>query len=234
MSTLDSESAVTEKRCRAAERSVALLAGRRRLSPPRGALDNAAMRVIAGKLRGSILAAPPGRQTRPITDRVKESLFNVLGHRLGMPGVLPDIAVLDLFAGSGALGIECLSRGAGSCLFVESDRRTLRVLRANLDKLGLGDVARVATENAWTVRIPPAAPDGYGLIFVDPPYREVADAQRTIDLLERAGVRLSAEGLLVFRCSRLVRFSIEPVRSLRCVDERTFGTMRVLQLQRSD
>ena len=192
------------------------------------------MRVIAGRLRGSVLVAPPGRHTRPITDRVKESLFNMLGHRLGMPGVLPDIAVLDLFAGSGALGIECLSRGARSCLFVEHDRRTLRVLHANIDKLRLSDVARVATANAWTMRIAPAAPDGYGLIFVDPPYREVADPQPTFDLLERAAVRLSDEGLLVFRHARSIRFSTEPLRSLCCVDERTFGTMRVLLLQRSD
>lgn len=194
----------------------------------------AVMRVIAGKMRGSPLAAPAGRNTRPITDRVKESLFNMLGHRLGMPGVLPDIAVLDLFAGSGALGIECLSRGARSCLFVEHDRRALRVLRANLDKLRLGEVARVAADNAWTMRIPTAAADGYGLIFVDPPYRDVADPQPAIDLLERAGVRLAADGLLVFRHARSIRFSTEPLRTLSCVDERTFGTMRVLLLARPE
>jgi 16S rRNA (guanine966-N2)-methyltransferase len=190
------------------------------------------MRVIAGRLRGSLLAVPPEGQTRPITDRVKESLFNLLGHRLGLPGVLPDIAVLDLFAGSGALGIECLSRGASSCLFVERDRRALRVLAANLEKLKLNEAARTTNANAWTMRIPPAAPDGYGLIFVDPPYRDVADPQRAIDLLERAGVRLSQEGVLVFRHARSTGFSTEPLQSVRCVDERTFGGMRVLLLAR--
>ena len=192
------------------------------------------MRVVAGSLRGSVLEAPAGQHTRPITDRVKESLFNVLGHRLGMPGVLPDIAVLDLFAGSGALGIECLSRGARSCLFVERDRRTLRVLRANIEKLRLSNVARIAAENAWAMRIPASADEGYGLIFVDPPYRDVADTQRTIDLLERVAVRLSAGGLVVFRLGTSQEFSAEASRSLCCVDDRVFGGMRILLLQRSD
>jgi 16S rRNA (guanine966-N2)-methyltransferase len=194
----------------------------------------AAMRVIAGKLRGSVLTTSPGRHTRPITDRVKESLFNILGHRFGTPGLLPDIAVLDLFAGSGAFGIECLSRGARSCLLVEQDQRTLRVLRANLDRLRLSEVARVSAENAWTMRIPPVAPDGYGLIFVDPPYRDVADTNRVLDLLERTAGRLSEGGVVVFRHARSAGFSVEPLRWLRCVDERSFGTMRVLLLQRPD
>jgi len=192
------------------------------------------MRVIAGRFRGAVLKAPPGAYTRPITARVKESLFNILGHRFGSPGLLPDIAVLDLFAGSGALGIESLSRGARSCLFVERDRRTLRVLRANVEKLRLSDVARVAGENAWTVRIPPAEPAGYGLIFVDPPYRDVADPFNAIALLERVAPHLSKDGLVVFRHTTSVEFSANELRSLRCVDERTFGKMRLLLLQRLD
>lgn len=191
------------------------------------------MRVIAGKLRGAVLQAPPGINTRPIMGRVKESLFNILGHRLGTPGFLPDIAVLDLFAGSGALGIESLSRGARSCLFVERDRQALRVLRANLEELRLSDVSRIAGENAWTMRIPPPASGGYGLIFVDPPYRDAVDPLRVADLLERLAPRLSEEGLIVFRYPASVEVRSEPLRSLKRVDERTFGTMRVLLLQRS-
>jgi 16S rRNA (guanine966-N2)-methyltransferase len=165
---------------------------------------------------------------------VKESLFNILGARFGTPGFLPDIAVLDLFAGSGALGIECLSRGARSCLFVERDRRTLRVLRANLEKLRSSEVARVASENAWMMRIPPAASGGYGLIFVDPPYRDVADTFRANALLERLAPRLTADGLIVFRHAVSTKFPADPLRALRCVDERTFGSMRILLSQRCD
>ena len=125
-----------------------------------------------------------------------------------------------------------LSRGARSCLFVERDRRTLRVLRANIDKLRLGDVARVAVENAWTMRIPVAEPEGYGLIFVDPPYRDVDDTHRMLDLLERTASRLSDEGLVVFRHAVTTQFSTEPLRLLECVDERVFGTMRAYLLRR--
>jgi 16S rRNA (guanine966-N2)-methyltransferase len=192
------------------------------------------MRIIAGRFRGAVLKAPPGTNTRPITDRVKESLFNILGHRFGSPGFLPDIAVLDLFAGTGALGIESLSRGARWCVFVERDRRTLRVLRANLEKLRLSSVARVAVDNAWTMRIPPAAPAGYGLIFVDPPYRDVAGPFDVTALLERLAPRLSPEGLVVFRHAVSTPFSVDRLRGLRCVDRRTIGKMCILLLERSD
>jgi 16S rRNA (guanine966-N2)-methyltransferase len=194
----------------------------------------AAMRVVAGKFRGLVLAAPPGLHTRPMTDRVKESLFNILCHRFGPGGVLPDIDVLDLFAGSGALGVESFSRGARACLFVERDRPALRVLRANVEKLKLEGAARISGENAWTMRIPPAEPDGYGLIFVDPPYRDVADPYRVCALLDRLAPRLSAEGVLVFRHAVAIGFSTESLQTLSVVDERVFGRMRVLLLQRSD
>jgi 16S rRNA (guanine966-N2)-methyltransferase len=191
------------------------------------------MRVVAGQFRGMPLGAPPGKDTRPITDRVKESLFNILCHRVGPGGLLPDMHVLDLFAGSGALGIECLSRGAGFCVFVERGRAALRALRGNLDKLGLTAAARVLSENAWTMRIPPAARGGYGLIFVDPPYRDVADWHRVCALLERLAPRLAPDGLAVFRCPTSAEVTLESVRSLACVDQRVFGGMRVLLLQRA-
>ena len=139
-----------------------------------------------------------------------------------------------MFAGSGALGIESLSRGAQSCLFVERDRPALRVLRANLERLHLVNVARVVSENAWTMRIPPAGQGGYGLIFVDPPYRDVADSLAVLALLERLAPRLSSEGLVVFRHAAAAKFSTEPLRGLTRADERTFGRMRLLLLQRAD
>jgi 16S rRNA (guanine966-N2)-methyltransferase len=188
------------------------------------------MRVIAGKLRGAVLQAPPGTDTRPITDRVKESLFNILGHRFGRPGFLPDIEVLDLFAGSGSLGVESLSRGARSCVFVERDRRALRVLRANIDRLGLSEVAQILTDNAWTMRIPHGTAEGYGLIFVDPPYRDASDPLRLLPLLQRLAPRLSQDGLLVLRQSASATPVTGELHSLSIADERTFGRMRVLLL----
>lgn len=189
------------------------------------------MRVIAGRLRGSPLLAPEGVTTRPITDRVKEALFNILGHRLGLPGEIPNIEVLDLFAGAGSFGIECLSRGARRCAFVERDRRALASLRQNVQKLHLDGEADILAENAWTMRLPRARDAaGFGLAFVDPPYRDVAESLRLHDLLERVAARLSPEGVLVFRHGAASLFSDGDLRSLRTADDREFGGMRVLLL----
>jgi len=191
------------------------------------------MRVIAGSNRGRSLVAPPGRTTRPITDRVKETLFNILGHHFGMPGSLPGFDVADLFAGSGSLGIEALSRGARSCLFLERDRPALQALRKNLANLGLEFRGRIAAENAWTARLPPAADTGYGLIFIDPPYADSRAVLRVLDLLERTATRIAPDGLVVCRQEATVRLPAEELRGLRLVDEREFGRMRVALLART-
>lgn len=189
------------------------------------------MRVIAGRLRGSPLLAPEGETTRPITDRVKETLFNILGHRFGMPGVVPEIEALDLFAGAGSFGIECLSRGAARCVFVERDRKALTALRANLKKLRIENETQVIAENAWTMRLPVAqAAAGFGLVFVDPPYRDVAATLRVVDLLDRIAPRLAPDGFVVFRHGAATAFDASGLRLLRVVDEREFGGMRVLLL----
>lgn len=190
------------------------------------------MRVISGKFRGRKLEAPPGARTRPITDRAKETVFNILGARLGQPGALPEIAVLDLFAGSGGLGIEAVSRGAATCLFVERDRRALRTLRENVERVGLNTTCCIATENAWTLRIPPTTGEGYGLVFLDPPYREAEDPVRVVDLLERVASHVAVGGLIVFRHERRTRLPTESLRLLRCVVERELGTMRVWIFER--
>ncbi len=154
----------------------------------------------------------------------------MLGNRLGEPGRLPEIAVLDMFAGTGSLGIEALSRGAASCVFIERDSRALRALRSNIEKLHIEEETRIVTENAWTLRVPPAEPDGYHLIFMDPPYRDVADTLRMLDLFERTAPRLAADGLIAFRHESKTAFPVEDLRTLECVDERHFGLMRMLLL----
>jgi 16S rRNA (guanine966-N2)-methyltransferase len=118
------------------------------------------MRVIAGIARGVPLTAPRGKNTRPITDRVKETLFAILGERV------PDARVLDLYAGSGAIGIEALSRGAASAEFVERDRAALSALRANLERTKLtGSVHEVDVE-----RFLARAEGPWDLVVLDPPY----------------------------------------------------------------
>jgi 16S rRNA (guanine966-N2)-methyltransferase len=120
------------------------------------------MRVVAGEFRGRRLVAPPGTSTRPTTDKVREATFNALGSLDLVDGA----HVADLYAGSGAIGIEALSRGAAHCTFAERDRDALRALRTNLDALGLGERSRVVTGDVLAV----AAAIDAELVFADPPY----------------------------------------------------------------
>ena len=119
------------------------------------------MRIIAGRWRGRPLLAPPGDSTRPTADRVREALFSMLASRLGS---FEGLQVADLFAGSGALGLEALSRGAAHCVFVENDRRAADAIRANIASLGAS--GEVLTRNAEHSALPAPA----DLAFLDPPY----------------------------------------------------------------
>jgi len=136
------------------------------------------MRVIAGQWRGRPLVAPKGEATRPTADRTREALFSMLASRLGS---FEELAVADLFAGSGALGIEALSRGAASCLFVEQDRAALDALKGNLAKLGARGDVRATSVMALG---PAAAP--LDLIMMDPPYGTGAGSV-ALDKLARLG-----------------------------------------------
>ena len=120
------------------------------------------MRVIAGELGGRKLASPDGTSTRPTTDRVREAVFNALGSA----GILDDAVVADLFAGTGAVGIEAISRGAAHCTFVERDKAALRSLDDNLAALDLDDRSRVLRSDAMAA----AGSLDVDIAFVDPPY----------------------------------------------------------------
>lgn len=129
------------------------------------------MRVVAGELRGRRIEAPPGLDTRPTTDMVREAIFNALNSL----DLVRDARVADLYAGSGALGIEALSRGAASCTFIERDRTALRTLRDNLAELGVEDRCKVVPGDAMVLG---GAMD-VDLVLADPPY----DFDRWPDLL---------------------------------------------------
>lgn len=128
-----------------------------------------AVRIVGGRLRGRAFDAPEGQGTRPTGDRVRQALFNVLEHAGWSPG-LQGRRVMDLFAGSGALGLEALSRGAEVCLFVESDGRARGVIGANAAALGVSAQSRMDRRNATDLGLRPATGASYDLVFLDPPY----------------------------------------------------------------
>jgi 16S rRNA (guanine966-N2)-methyltransferase len=133
------------------------------------------VRIIAGEWRGRALLAPTGQATRPTSDRAREGLFSMLQSRLGS---FEGLNVADLFAGTGALGLEALSRGAAHCTFVEKDRAALEALRSNVERLGAGDRCDV---KAQAVEHGSAPPRPFDLITIDPPYG-TGLAQSALDL----------------------------------------------------
>lgn len=153
------------------------------------------MRVIAGTYRSRVLKAPPGLATRPSSDRLRETLFNVLAARL------EGASFLDLYAGSGAVGIEALSRGAARVAFVERAPAALTVLRANLESLSLHSTARVhAVSVGAFLRRGTAArthPDRYDIAFLDPPYDAAGEYEATLGLLGGAAAGLLGDGAIV-------------------------------------
>ena len=150
------------------------------------------MRIGGGRLRGRTLTAPKGNAIRPTSDRLRESLFNILIHAYGDP--VGGARVLDLFAGTGALGIEAISRGASFALFVDDGAEARALIRQNVDTLGLGAVTRVFRRDA--TRLGAAHPvEPFGLVFLDPPYRKGLAAPALAGL--RDGGWLAPDALVV-------------------------------------
>lgn len=173
------------------------------------------LRVIGGALKGRTLRVPRGRLLRPTSNRVREALFASLAHELS------GARVLDLYAGSGALGIEALSRGAAFALFVESARPALHALQRNLEALQLGARSRVmACEARVAVRRLRAEPGAcFDLVLADPPYGS-EELPETLASLVAAGL-LAPEGVVVVEAGR--RHPVGPIDGLACERERAYG-----------
>jgi 16S rRNA (guanine966-N2)-methyltransferase len=154
--------------------------------------ENTLVRVVGGKLRSRPIAGPKGAGLRPTADRLREALFNILTHSFGDP--VTGARVLDLFAGTGALGIEAISRGAAYVLFVDDGVEARALLRGNVETLGLGGVARIFRRDA--TKLGPAHPlQPFSLVFLDPPYGKGL-AEKTI-ISARAGGWLKPNALIV-------------------------------------
>jgi 16S rRNA (guanine966-N2)-methyltransferase len=177
------------------------------------------VRIVAGTRKGHRIAAPKGVVTRPTSDRVREAVFSIVGPIEGA-------SVLDLYAGSGALGIEALSRGAASCVFVERDRAAARVIQGNLEKLRLTGAVVESREVASALRDERARGHRFELVLADPPYEEWdTQAQTLAELLPD----LLGDGALV-----VVETSdrIEPELPLDLVTTRRYGSARITVFSR--
>lgn len=179
------------------------------------------LRIIAGEWRGRKLQAPAGDTTRPTADRTRETLFSMLVSRIGD---FDGLAVADLFAGSGALGLEALSRGAASCVFVEQDAAALRALRANIAALRAASQCDVRASSVLTLG-PVKAP--LDLVLLDPPYNSGAGAV-ALDKLQRLG--WIGEGTWI---SLETAVDEEPkVKGLEVVADRKVGKARITLLRK--
>ena len=188
------------------------------------------MRIIGGKWRSRRLIRPATEGTRPMPDRVKEAVFDILGNHYGCPGAIPALRVADVFAGSGSMGFEAISRGAASCRFFERDRVALDALNANIRALGAGGASAVSVGNAWTGAVSHTDGEPFELILLDPPYRDSADVSasgRVREYLCRLNEREDNRPLVVLHHEAKRRFDPDIHDSWRVFDERRFGRNRV-------
>jgi 16S rRNA (guanine966-N2)-methyltransferase len=191
------------------------------------------MRIIAGTHRGMNLFAPKDMRTRPITDRAKESLFNVLYKY----NLIEDGVVADLFSGTGSMGMECLSRGARWVSFVDSGRQVIPLLERNIAKAGYGDRCRVVGANAFKsgAPVPSGCPDRptYDLVFVDPPYELSRDSSIVSPLgklLVLVSSQLRQGGIAIVRAHANTNI-LPQYGGLRSIDHRQWGTTAVSLLE---
>lgn len=183
------------------------------------------MRIVSGRWKGKALVAPAGDTTRPTSDRARQAVFNIIEHAAWSPG-LRDARVLDLFAGTGALGLEALSRGAASCLFLDTDPSARAALSMNIETCGAGGITRVWKRDAACLDpMPPSANGPFDLVFVDPPYGKGFDIAALKGLAQGW---LAADGIIVLERGRgegaLVSADFE------VLDTRDYGAAQVVFL----
>lgn len=186
------------------------------------------MRIVGGRFKGRTIAAPGGAGTRPTADRTREAVFNILAHAEWSPG-LEERRVLDLFAGSGALGFEALSRGAAFALFVETDAGARGAIRDNIEALGLFGVSRIHRRDATDLGLKPAGlGEPFDLVFLDPPYGRGLGEAALARL--KSGGWIGADAIAVFECGA---DEAPATPGFDLLDERAYGAAKVLFLKAS-
>lgn len=182
------------------------------------------MRIIGGRFKGMALAAPRSDTIRPSSDRLRETIFNILAHGFDDPA--RDARVLDLFAGTGALGIEALSRGARSALFVDTGAQARALIRRNLEAAGIMGLARISKRDSAHLG-PAGAQGGFTLCFLDPPYGKGL-AQPALQSLSRGGW-LAPDALIVAEERASAEINVGPDYALE--DQREIGDSQIVFLR---
>lgn len=179
------------------------------------------MRIVGGKFKGHGIAPPQGSATRPTSDRVRESVFNILAHGLGDFSV-ENARVLDLFAGTGAMGLEAVSRGARFCQFVDDSTEARGLVRKNADALGVIGLVKIWRRDATDLG--PCSPQpGFDLVFADPPYNKGLGEKALASLVN--GGWLNAGAVVVLE--EALKAEVTPVHGLRLLDTRDYGDTTV-------
>ena len=185
------------------------------------------MRIISGKWRSRRLLRPQTTETRPVPDRVKESIFNILTARFGLPAALPPLRVADVFAGSGSMGLEALSRGAEHCSFFERGTEALSALRRNIEALGANAETTLVTADAWRSAVCGPENRPFDLVLLDPPYGDSKDSSEQ-GAVRRYLMRLQSSKhgspLVVLHHRPGVRYDEDSGSGWRIVDQRTIGS----------
>ena len=185
------------------------------------------MRIVSGQYRGKAIIAPPGDATRPTSDRARQAVFNILEHAAWAPD-LHGARVVDLFAGSGALGLEALSRGAAFCLFVETADPARGAIRENIDAMGLFGVTRVHRRDATDLGLPPSSVGApFDIAFLDPPYAKGLGEKALAQLLAHGWLKPGA--IVMFERGRDEPEPATP--GFTVLDTRDYGAARVLFLK---
>lgn len=185
------------------------------------------MRIVGGSLRGRRIAVPSGRSVRPTSDRAREAVFNILAHGMGVD--LDGARVLDLFAGSGAYGLEALSRGAASAVLVDNAAPSLEAIRTNVEDLEVADRARIVRADATRLTNGADISGPFDLVFLDPPYDEGLEAA-ALGSLASAGV-LDEHAVCVVETRS--KHDFEAPMGYVIEDRRTYGQARISFLRRA-
>jgi len=183
------------------------------------------MRIISGQFKGSTLYLPKNKNTRPLKDLVRESIFNLLTHSNKISFKIEKSNVLDLFSGTGSFGLECLSRQADIVFFVEKEKDAIIILKKNIKKLKLENKTKIFAENVFQyLKKEISSPLKFNLVFCDPPFKD-SNVKELFDLLLNKKI-LKKDGIIVLHRNKSIKNELPDY--FKIIDERIYGISRII------